>query len=165
MTIDYIKESAKYRPKRIKTLLVGEAPPPDGKSYFYVPKERLREDSLPATIFNHYFDEIPKTKERYKHLLEKLRDEIGIFLIDIYEKPIRIREGNWNINHENLKKVKDALPGLRNRMKERGINVKVEDIIFLMPSKNRWKKAEIKPYFKESKIEIGWAKFRGTIKD
>ena len=101
MPIEYFNQSEKFRPIKINTLLVGEAPPPNGKSYFYVPKTGLREESLPATIFNHYFGEIPKTKERYKVLLEKLRDDLGIFLIDIYEKPIRIREAKWKINEQN----------------------------------------------------------------
>jgi len=38
MAIDYFLESQKYRPKEIKMLLIGEAPPASGKTYFYVPK-------------------------------------------------------------------------------------------------------------------------------
>ena len=37
--IDYDKERKKYKPKSIKTLLIGEAPPPDGRS-FTRPKAR-----------------------------------------------------------------------------------------------------------------------------
>ena len=61
MPIDYISEAEKYRPDTIKTLLVGEAPPPNGQTYFYLPRElknsgTIRNDrSLPATIFCHYF--------------------------------------------------------------------------------------------------------------
>lgn len=97
MKIDYFKESEKYKPANIKILLIGESPPPSGKSYFYVPRAMSNrrsissDRSLPATIFYHYFMKRPETKEEYIQLLLKLK-EVGVFLIDIYDEPIRIRE-------------------------------------------------------------------------
>jgi hypothetical protein len=96
MGIDYLRESDKYRPKTIKTLLVGEAPPFSGKTYFYapcmlpnaIPVENDR--SLPATIFNHYFQERPRTTGQYINFLLKLKEK-GIFLIDICTEPIKVR--------------------------------------------------------------------------
>ena len=88
MAIDYFLKSEKYRPKEIKILLIGEAPPASGKTYFYVPKPMntsipIREDrSLPATIFHHYFQQRPADVETYIQLLERLR-EMHRFLIDI----------------------------------------------------------------------------------
>jgi len=95
--IKYFQESEEYRPKEVKTLLVGEAPPPSGKTCFYVPKpmsnKRLIKDdrSLPATIFYHYFRERSETVERYIELLNKLKDK-GIFLMDIVDEPIKISD-------------------------------------------------------------------------
>ncbi len=37
MAIDYLALSQAYRPAMIRTLLVGESPPPSGTSYFYLP--------------------------------------------------------------------------------------------------------------------------------
>lgn len=59
--INYSLEIEKYRPKVIKTLLIGEAPPLNGKTFFYLPKQINfmnsieNNTSLPATIFNCYF--------------------------------------------------------------------------------------------------------------
>ena len=95
--INYFEESEKFKPKEVKILLVGEAPPPSGKTYFYVPKPMsnkrpIKDDrSLPATIFYHYFKERPETVERYIELLNKLKD-MGIFLVDIIDEPIRISD-------------------------------------------------------------------------
>ena len=97
--INYFKESEKFRPEEIEILLVGEAPPPSGKTYLYVPKPMLikrpikNDRSLPATIFYHYFRERPKTVERYIELLNKLKDR-GIFLMDIVDDPIKISDRN-----------------------------------------------------------------------
>lgn len=91
MPINYFQESEKYRPDIIKNLLVGEAPPSSGKTYFYVPKA-LSDDipirdhrTLPATIFYHYFQTRPISKNEYTDLLLLLKKK-GIFLIDIEKK-------------------------------------------------------------------------------
>ena len=97
MMIDYQKESVKYRPRVVRTLLIGEAPPANGKSYFYVPcpmKIGLsieNDRSLPATIFHHYFQERPTNIETYVTFLRRLQ-EAGIFLIDICDDPIRVQK-------------------------------------------------------------------------
>ncbi len=76
--INYFKISEKYRPLKIKTLLIGEAPPFSGKKYFYLPdtiQNRIREEntSLPATIFYHYFDTVPRDVVEYEKFLIELQ--------------------------------------------------------------------------------------------
>ena len=137
MSIDYFKESEKYKPQKVKTLLVGEAPPPSGNSYFYVPKpmsniKPIRQDrSLPATIFYHYFQTRPETEVEYVRLLQKLKDK-EVFLIDISDEPLRIRERN-GINQMNLERLVAEIPKLRNKIRSRDIFIKDEKIIFLLP--------------------------------
>jgi hypothetical protein len=158
--INYTKEAGKYRPKKIKTLLIGEAPPPSGKTYFYIPKVPVRKDSLPATIFQHYFGKNPKTEKEYTEMLKRLQKK-GIFLIDIYDEPIRILDKSkprWR-DMENLDKVIKEIPKLRGKMKKRKINIKDENITFLL-ARNDYKK-EIKQMFPASKL-ISWKKFRET---
>jgi hypothetical protein len=94
--MDYQSLANKYRPSVIKTLLIGEAPPPAGKSYFYLPYQMSRaslenDTSLPATIFGHYFGRKPDDKVEYITYVESLK-EMGIFLIDIVEQAIQIRD-------------------------------------------------------------------------
>ena len=107
--INYFEISGKYRPSKIKTLLIGEAPPPSGKKYFYLPdaiqnRSRAENASLPATIFYHYFDIVPSDVVEYERFLRKLQN-MGIFLIDIIDEPLKIRDRNSNngINEDNLK--------------------------------------------------------------
>lgn len=137
MPIDYFKESEKYKPDTVTTLLVAEAPPPSGESYFYVPKPMnnnrpIRTDqSLPATIFYHYFQTRPETEEEYVQLLLRLKG-MGIFLMDISDEPIRIRQG-YQIIQENLDRLVAEIPNLRGRIRSRGIDVPDENIKFLLP--------------------------------
>lgn len=52
----------------------------------------IRQDtSLLATIFWHYFQRRPESNEEYMLLLENLKD-MGIFLVDIYNETIKIRD-------------------------------------------------------------------------
>lgn len=96
--LNYRMLANKYRPdNEIKILLVGEAPPPSGKKYFYNipenyrPKANIEKDtSLPGTVFNHFFDRLPNNSKDYEDCLVMLKDN-GIFLIDIYEQPIQVR--------------------------------------------------------------------------
>jgi hypothetical protein len=158
--IKYSKEAGKYRPELIKTLLIGEAPPPTGKTYFYIPKVPVRKGSLPATIFQHYFGMIPKTEKEYTDMLKSLQKD-GIFLIDIYDEPIRILDKTkpkWR-NMENLDKLIREIPKLSEKMKKRKINIKDENITFLL-ARNDYKK-EIKQNFPDSKL-VSWKKFRET---
>ena len=146
MAIDYLRESEKYRPETIKTLLVGEAPPPSEGSYFYVPRAMsnnlpIRIDrSLPATIFFHYFQTRPVTKDEYIDLLLKLQQK-GVFLIDIFDEPLRIR-GKNGIIKENLDRIIDQIPKLRNKITSRNISIKDRDTIFLLPRSHYLKHLE-----------------------
>ena len=163
--INYKNISEKYRPENIKTLLVGEAPPPSGKKYFYLPdtiQKRSRENntSLPATIFYHYFDNIPNDKNEYEKLLRELQ-RIGVFLIDIIDEPLKIRDRNLKngINEKNLNYLISKIPKLRNKLAERKIDVEGSQIIFLL-ARTKYKKYIIKE-FPNSKI-IRWKDFRMT---
>ncbi len=158
-SIDYISEAEKFRPKVIRTLLIAEAPPPSGRKYFYVPRDVstkrpiANDRNLSATIFNHYFRKRPSTKEGYEKLLRKLQER-GIFLIDILDKPLRIRG-----NKKNKRILIKQIPKLRKKIKSRKIKIEDKKIIFLLPRKSY--KSYIKRHFPNSKI-ISWANFRRT---
>ena len=139
MDIQYFNLSEKYRPEKVETLLVGEGPPPSGKRYFYLPtKMNPKRDvrgyrSLPATIFYHYFRSIPSTVEEYESLLIKLKDR-NIFLIDILDKPLKIRDRSSvdGINKENYDLLISNIYRLKDKIKERGISLSEDRIIFLL---------------------------------
>jgi hypothetical protein len=161
MGIDYYAESEKYRPdkigKSIKKLLVGEAPPSSRKTYFYVPRPISRarpvedDNSLPATIFNHYFKKRPETKDQYIHFLLRLQEK-GVFLIDICNDPIKVRGCSEGVQH-----IINDIPKLRGQMAERKIQVADRDIIFLLARKNYLK--HIRPELPDSQY-IRWKEFR-----
>ena len=157
MAINYFQESEKYRPETIKTLLVGEAPPSSGKTYFYVPKPMSdkipiqKDRSLPATIFNHYFQTRPTTKDEYVDLLLRLKKK-GIFLIDICDDPIKVRG-----NPGGEQRIINDIPKLRNKIASRGIKVADEEIVFLLARTNYLK--HIRNEFPNSK-HIRWIHFR-----
>jgi hypothetical protein len=164
MTIDYHGLSERYKPSKIETLLVGEAPPPAETRYFYLPMEMNPNrdirgyTSLPATIFYHHFQKIPQSIEEYKELLSELQNK-GIFLLDILDEPIRVRDRRFlkQINPDSLQKVIDAIPKLRDKMKIRKIEVNDKNIIFLDPSHGYEKHVAIE--FPSSKI-IKWVDYR-----
>ena len=78
MAINYLEISEAYRPEKIggkiNKLLVSEALPPNGESYFYVPRPMSNnilahnDRSLPATIFCHYFKRRPETLQGLNRL-------------------------------------------------------------------------------------------------
>ena len=114
--IDYNKLAKNYTPRHIKTLLIGEGPPPNGNTYFYLPprnyrtKGNIEKDSrLPSTIFNHYFGKRPSSTQEYIKFLSCLK-KAGIFLIDMYQIPIKFRGNKTNqsllFENKNLKNVK-----------------------------------------------------------
>ncbi|WP_420580202.1 hypothetical protein [Reichenbachiella sp.] len=161
--MDYKSLANKYRPSVIKTLLVGEAPPPAGKSYFYLPCQMSRaslenDTSLPATIFGHYFGRKPDDQEEYVTYLESLK-EMGIFLIDIVERAIQIRDRKspTGINEENLVMLIDTIPTLKRRITQKGIDVDEGNIIFLLP-RNHYRK-QLKTHFPNSTL-VRWKEFR-----
>jgi len=157
MTIDYLAESKKYQPTIIKTLLIGEAPPPSGKKYFYVPmqlsnaKPIEKDTTLPATIFNHYFRKRPTTVDEYRDFLLRLKD-MSIFLIDICDEPIRVRGCP-----DGVQRVKEEIPKLRSKMSKRNIQVADENIIFLLARTDYT--GEVRNAFPDAQ-HIRWKEFR-----
>jgi len=155
--IDYTKERNKYKPELVKTLLIGEAPPPSGKTFFYVPKQisnnrTIENDtSLPSTIFNHYFDRRPETIEEYKEFLKMLTQQ-NIFLIDILDEPIKIRG-----NKENENYLISKIPDFREKVKSFGIELDEKYWIFLL-ARNSYKKYINKEFPLAQKIR--WIDFR-----
>jgi hypothetical protein len=162
MPINYKKLSKKNKPLgNIKTLLIGEAPPPNGTTYFYLPGEsRLHiliedDNSLPATIFNHYFDNRPNDKIEYQKFLDILKQN-GIFLIDMHEKLLQIRLRK-ELKLENVEKVRQQIPMLKERIKNiKGVTKKTK-VIFLMP--HPVYNAAIHNFFTNPTIK-SWKEFR-----
>ena len=105
--LDYATLANQYKPNHVETLLIGEAPPNNGEKYFYkiasdytIKGVKVEEDaSLPATIFNHYFNRRPNDAIEYEDFLKQLKQR-GIFLIDMFEAPIEVRG-----NRENSKVI------------------------------------------------------------
>jgi hypothetical protein len=130
--IDYLAASEKYRPDVIATLLVGEGPPPNGETFFYIPrflprsKPIEKDRSLPATIFHHYFRALPSSVEEYDRWLHELVAK-KIFLIDLLSDAVKVRG-----SPEGVQRVKDAIPKFRNKLRDRRIVVPDERIIFLL---------------------------------
>lgn len=143
MNINYSKTSSLYKPKKIRTLLIGEAPPPSGEKYFYkIPKKYVvskiiaDDTSLPATIFNHFFGRRPNNSEEYGEFLESLKEN-GIFLIDLINLPLKIRDKKekGGINKELVDNVfsDTNLVDLKNRINE--LSDSETEIIFLLARK------------------------------
>src|SRR5258708_2835038 len=113
MPLDYHALSERYRPEQITTLLVGEAPPPSGVSYFYLPAAlRVTADiranrSLPATVFHRYFKKLPRDSAEYAQMFSALK-KMGVFLIDICDEPIKVRD-----NAAGVARIIDEIPRLR----------------------------------------------------
>lgn len=161
MPLDYQVLSEDYNPKEnIKILLIGECPPNNGETYFYLPAVPVREISMPSTIFQHYFDKRPDTIPEYETFLKKLYKN-GIFLMDICDEPLRIRIPNHlgGVDKEQLEILKSHIPMLRQKITSRGINIPDEQIIF-MPARNGYN-PQIRENFPHSQI-ISWANFRRT---
>jgi hypothetical protein len=93
--------------------------------------------SLPATIFHHYFGNRPQDVGEYQRYLVALQ-AAGIFLIDILDEPLKIRDRSYPgwINAENLGKVITAISRLRNTLQARGIEIEERNVVFLL-ARNR----------------------------
>mgnify|MGYP000912663479 CR=1 FL=1 len=164
MALNYFELSEKYRPKKVENLIVGEGPPPSGKRYFYLPirmnpKRDIRGyRSLPATIFYHYFRSIPSTVEEYESLLIKLKER-NIFLIDILDNPLKIRDRSSanGINKENYDLLISGIHGLKDKIKERSIYISEDRIVFLL-ARTSYKK-ELKREFPNAQY-FRWIDFR-----
>ena len=173
--MNYKKLSEKFKPDTIKVLLIGEAPPPNGKTYFYAVPEKyptrkssIEDDtSLPATIFNHYFGRRPNDTKEYEQFLECLKEK-GVFLIDIINLPLEIRKKDKSLNQENISTlVSDSnLNDLSERVKKLPVTNETK-IIFLMARKNYQKKLKdsIKNKFHTEPTYISWKDFRMNTKD
>jgi hypothetical protein len=157
MPIDYFAQSEKYRPDVIETLLVGEAPPPNGLAYFYLPAlirkaPSIRDNrSLPATIFHHYFQRLPENAAEYADLLLRLKAQ-RVFLIDIFDSPIKVRDST-----EGVRQIVEAIPMLRWKMKDRKIEIADDKIIFLLARSSYMK--HIRREFPKSSC-VQWIDFR-----
>ena len=155
--IDYLAESERYRPSVIKTLLIGEAPPPSGTSYFYVPSKMAltipieKDRTLPATIFNHYFGVRPQSDEEYVAFLRTLRDN-GVFLVDICDEPVQVRQ-----SPEGIERIRSEIPKLASKLAERGITVAEDQMVFLLARKDY--QADIRRAFPSAK-RFRWKDFR-----
>lgn len=166
--LDYQKLAKNFMPNEIKILLIGEAPPPNGKKYFYripenySPSSSIEYDrSLPATIFNHYFGRRPKDEKEYECFLKCLKKR-DIFLIDIINEPLKIRDkGRKNgINEDNIAKLLSNLDYLKKRIEEFKIKNKNIIVIFLLARNNYIKK--LKEKFEDVSF-ITWKCFRLDI--
>jgi hypothetical protein len=155
--IDYIAEAERYRPPIVTTLLIGEAPPPSGQSYFYLPRPLsnhlpIEDDrSLPATIFHHYFRTRPGTRDEYVDLLGRLKDR-GIFLVDICDEPVKVRGCP-----EGVERIKVEIPRLRATLDGRGLAVPEESMVFLLARGNYT--AQIRQSFPRA-ARVRWIDFR-----
>lgn len=159
MPLDYKDIALKYRPlNKITTLLIGEAPPPNGLKYFYLPSFPIKKISLPSTIFSHYFGKLPQSSEEYHTYLDLLKHN-GIFLIDICETPLQIRIANnlGGINQDNLEILISHIPNLREKINEKNIEVDEENIVFLLARRN-YRKILVNE-FPNSKL-YSWKEFR-----
>lgn len=158
MSLNYKQIAEEYKPHKIKTLLIGEAPPPDGESYIYIPHVPVPETSLPSTVFQHYFGKKPSTIEEYKAYLEKLCEH-EIFVMDICDLPLRIRNDNFpdRVDPQQLAVLISHIPLLYQKIISRGINIPGEQIIFLM-ARNRYYR-QIRENFPKSKAFL-WRDFR-----
>jgi hypothetical protein len=139
--MNYENLSNQYKPNRIHILLIGEAHPPNQKTYFYKVPEKCsasraieQDTSLPATIFHHYFGVRPSNPQEYEKLLTCLQHH-GIFLMDMINEPLLIRDrsAEGGIHLENLEKLfsEENLTSLKKRITE--VSDPQTRIIFLVP--------------------------------
>lgn len=153
-----------YRPLKVKTLLVGEGPPPNGKTHFYKVPEKYNptinielDKSLPATIFNHYFGRRPHNAGEYQVFLNSLRMN-GIFLMDMYKKPEKFRGDNQS--HEKLfseSNISDLLKEIS--------AISPEEIIFLLARSYSKRHLDIlRKEFPNASL-VRWKKFRMEVID
>ncbi len=168
--MDYEKIAQTYKPQTIKALLIGEAPPPNGKSYFYNVPEKYparktsieNDTSIPATIFNHYFGRRPNDTTEYKQYLVSLKDK-GVFLIDIINEPLEIRKKDNSLNNDNIDILvsQENLSNLISRINSLPITTNTK-IIFLLARKNYLKRLKdfIKNKLNSEPTFITWKDFR-----
>lgn len=95
----------KYRPKKIRLLLVAEAPPCDTDRYFYFEKVGTH-DWLFRYVWEGLTYEKPEREKKPEHLAAL--KEMGVFLIDLHEA---------NVSQPKLAQLAPEVPGLVKRCK------------------------------------------------
>lgn len=137
MPIDYAEISGIYKPNFVNTLLIGEAPPANESTYFYIPKNPVKETSLSSAIFHHYFGKIPVVNKEYELMLLQLKLH-KIFFMDICDVPLRISNRSYKdgIDPFHLDILRSHIPNLRSKILERKIIIDDENIKFLLPRLN-----------------------------
>lgn len=104
MTLARRRAAAKtYQPKRVKLLIVAEAPPCDADRYFYFP-DVDRHDWLFRYVWEALTGEKPDRADKASQL-GALRDR-GVFLIDLHED---------HINQPKAAELAPCVPGLVDR--------------------------------------------------
>ena len=121
-----------------------------------------KDTSLPSTIFNHYFNQRPANDCEYSSFLFSLQER-GIFLVDIVDEPIKVADRSFNgwVNPKNLERVRDEIGTLKLRLKERGIVVPENRMIFLLARRHYEK--DIRAEFPQAH-RIKWKDFRMKTK-
>ena len=86
----YAVAAAKYKPRDVRVLFIGESPPREVDRYFYF-EESQRDDwlwiALMKGLFPTEFEDIRSERLRKSYWLTKFRDS-GCFLIDAVKEPI-----------------------------------------------------------------------------
>lgn len=98
--------AAKYRPARVRLLLVAEAPPCTLDRYFYF-EDVDKHDWLFRYVWEGLTGEKPERAEKAEHLAA-LRDR-GVFLIDLHE---------GNVSQPTQEQLRRQVPGLVQRCRE-----------------------------------------------
>lgn len=124
LKVFYNKLANEFRPKRIKTLFVGESFPIGG-AYFYWPKSIS--GPLGKSVFRKSLGKIPKDNGQYLSFLKKLKGK-GVFVIDIYENPLRVGR---NDERELIKRL------IEEKMFHRIRNLNPKRVYFILPKRNQ----------------------------
>jgi len=95
----------KYKPKKVRLLLVAEAPPCDTDRYFYF-EDVDRHDWLFRYVWEGLTGEKPERDAKAEHLAEMRR--MGVFMVDLHEA---------NISQPKLAQLSPEVPGLVKRCK------------------------------------------------
>jgi len=159
--INYDELAKEFKPNIIRQLLIGEAPPPTEKSYFYMPTKPGPgfHFSLPGIVFRHYFGRTPKSRDEYVEFLKELQN-MGVFVIDITNAPLEVSRKipgeKWpKVVPESIEELKNSLPALKKRIKNMGIDE--HDVIFVLPRQHYL--SNITKLFPDSIVYKSWKSF------